>query len=942
MKVCLFIILAFLVGCIQSPGEPKLESMGLIKPVEYSVSGTLSGLSGSSIILKNSNELLSVTQNGSFRFATKQGPNSAYNVTIDTMPTGQNCLISGSSGTVTADISSIQVKCSTASRFLISGSLSGVDVAGLELTLKNGTIAVDYLVLEPGSNSFIFNDSLPNNTAYTVEITQSPSGRFCYATQNTGTIASANVTNISISCVSTGSVFVSGRVTGLANGEFVRVAANAESGGKEQVVTATVGDPQPTYSFPISVNHRAVLELTNSTTSKYCVFSQSKINKFASQKVTSDLTDIDIACYVRDAQKCQRHTKTNQTVSSSLGTAAACAGGNLYFTGQGFVGDYIGTAFETSLSNSTLTLPPTYDRFNGLVNVAIPDGAGGWYVGGNFTRVGNLNYPYLVHLFSDSTVDENFKVKPNREVYDIYLDGTSLYIAGAFQTIIVNDAASVERKGIARLDLTSTNAVLHPLSVQFTNTTFSNASTANGRVNGIIADNTKLYFVGDNLSLTLDYLGSVDKNGEVVTPTFSALPLSYAVETRTYLTLATDNTGEEFLWYFPAATSGQITKIRKSDLSVIASLGSIRYTSVAKTPDYIFATSTGGLWRIDYKSATPTITNSYSIGSYTGFGDVSRVAYFDGNLCLSGTNMVISSTNRGSLFCLNSSNTILPVTTTDRIFLLNGQGNRLFSQSQNTVRNETQMCSGNAGLMRLNASTGNIDTSFCLTASTIMQMEAKGDFLYLGGNFTSLSGNSLIKKIARYNYVTNTLDTNFRNTFIDDKNFRSLKALDTELAVHTATTLFKVPFADPQAVPTYQLPVTSTTSLIQATSDLLLLIGNTYRISDLQTPYGSCPTTTGKIAPWGTGAFIQGTNIIDSNCNVTGTVPISGVVSEWNTCTSTTRLSCFMRSSGTTRDYFDYSVSPIIHVENDAVFFRSTTTHNVYDFSTILFITNLY
>ena len=59
---------------------------------------------------------LSVTASGSFTFATKVASGAAYNVTVKSGPSGQNCTVSNGSGTVgAANVTNVAVSCSAAS-----------------------------------------------------------------------------------------------------------------------------------------------------------------------------------------------------------------------------------------------------------------------------------------------------------------------------------------------------------------------------------------------------------------------------------------------------------------------------------------------------------------------------------------------------------------------------------------------------------------------------------------------------------------------------------------------------------------------------------------------------------------------------------------------------------------------------------------------------------
>ena len=81
----------------------------------YSVGGTVFGLSGSVVLQDNGGDNLSVAANGSFTFATQLAAGAAYNVTVQSNPSGQTCTVSNGSGTVgSANVTNVAVSCTTA------------------------------------------------------------------------------------------------------------------------------------------------------------------------------------------------------------------------------------------------------------------------------------------------------------------------------------------------------------------------------------------------------------------------------------------------------------------------------------------------------------------------------------------------------------------------------------------------------------------------------------------------------------------------------------------------------------------------------------------------------------------------------------------------------------------------------------------------------------
>jgi len=84
--------------------------------VNATVGGTVVGLSGGTTVTlqDNASDPLVVSGNGTFTFAVQVASNSAYNVTVETNPTGETCTVSSGSGTVDANgdqVTNVVVTC---------------------------------------------------------------------------------------------------------------------------------------------------------------------------------------------------------------------------------------------------------------------------------------------------------------------------------------------------------------------------------------------------------------------------------------------------------------------------------------------------------------------------------------------------------------------------------------------------------------------------------------------------------------------------------------------------------------------------------------------------------------------------------------------------------------------------------------------------------------
>jgi hypothetical protein len=84
-------------------------------PVTYSVAGTVSGLSGTGLVLSNNGATLPVTGSGTFTLGGSFNAGSSYAVTVSTQPTApaQVCTVSNGSGVINANVSNISITCAT-------------------------------------------------------------------------------------------------------------------------------------------------------------------------------------------------------------------------------------------------------------------------------------------------------------------------------------------------------------------------------------------------------------------------------------------------------------------------------------------------------------------------------------------------------------------------------------------------------------------------------------------------------------------------------------------------------------------------------------------------------------------------------------------------------------------------------------------------------------
>lgn len=86
------------------------------QPSTYTVGGSIAGLTGDGLVLRNNGgDVLPVPAGAtSFVFAAPVAQNAFYDVTVQTQPAGQSCTILGGAGVnVTADVTGVQIHCMT-------------------------------------------------------------------------------------------------------------------------------------------------------------------------------------------------------------------------------------------------------------------------------------------------------------------------------------------------------------------------------------------------------------------------------------------------------------------------------------------------------------------------------------------------------------------------------------------------------------------------------------------------------------------------------------------------------------------------------------------------------------------------------------------------------------------------------------------------------------
>ena len=186
-------------------------------PVEYSLSVNVTGLTSGTLKLRNNINLdpLDITANGSHTFAQTITANDGYDydVRILAQPAGLTCALTNDVATAAADVT-VTATCSASAppSYTISGTVDDLPLGeNVVLLLSYGmgmteTLQVDEIPIE-NPKAFTFMTALPASTAYTVTVMTDAASADCAVDSGgsvgdgSGTIGSANVTDIVVSCM---------------------------------------------------------------------------------------------------------------------------------------------------------------------------------------------------------------------------------------------------------------------------------------------------------------------------------------------------------------------------------------------------------------------------------------------------------------------------------------------------------------------------------------------------------------------------------------------------------------------------------------------------------------------------------------------------------------------------------------------------------------------
>ncbi|MEP7098326.1 MAG: zinc-dependent metalloprotease family protein, partial [Dokdonella sp.] len=258
-------------------------------PVPYSVGGSVSGLTGSGLALSlNGGASLPIGGNGSFTFPTQVFSGNPYSVVVATQPSNpaQTCTVANGSGTISGDVSNVIVTCGALQTYSVGGTVSGLSGAGLSLNLNGGA---DLAIAANGV--FAFPTSLVSGDTYAVTVGTQPEAptQICTIANGSGTIGTANVTNLSVTCITPPTFStVGGTVSGLV-GSGLKLKLNS---GANLAINAD-GPFAFTTQLSSGTSYTVVVIAQPSAPSQLC-----SVSNGSGTIGSTDVTDVEVSCVV--------------------------------------------------------------------------------------------------------------------------------------------------------------------------------------------------------------------------------------------------------------------------------------------------------------------------------------------------------------------------------------------------------------------------------------------------------------------------------------------------------------------------------------------------------------------------------------------------------------------------------------------------------------------
>jgi hypothetical protein len=435
----------------------------------------------------------------------------------------------------------------------------------------------------------------------------------------------------------------------------------------------------------------------------------------------------------------------NQAVVNCSVDAVAADAASIYLGGCfSYAGPRTGSFIVWDLAGDTLSAGwPEVQGIRGTFDsAAVPDGSGGWYLGGDFRGVAGQARSGLAHVFSNGSLDPGFNPSCDGPVRALVLSGAKLFVGGGFSNL----------GGQPCVDLGKLDAVSGALDTSF-NAAFPPA--VGSAVTCLALSGTALYLGGSFSSLS----GQTRVNLAKVDALSGALDTSFRSDADAFLWTLTLTAGSLYVaGHFNHISGTALAKLAKLDplsgLPDIAFNAQLSPTAYVRTLDfdgsYLYA---GGSFA---GIGGQSIPNLARLDPLSGAADASFAAGATNlvpALKLAGTKLYVSVYDippgspeaRGRLLRLDTGSGLY-----DSSFALWSGSMALsfgLAGSELAIAGGFNSVGGypREGLVRLRSSDGQVDPTFSCDIGgayplNVNALALSSTALYVGGYFQSLSG----------------------------------------------------------------------------------------------------------------------------------------------------------------------------------------------------------
>jgi hypothetical protein len=379
----------------------------------FNVGGKTQGVTTIVKLQNNGGDDKLTLTNTPFTFATKLAAGAKYDVTVASQAANVNCQVQNGSGTIVDhDITDVVITCAqSTAKFSVGGTVSGI--------YKDPVVLQNNLVssLTVNANGTFKFPPQSAGSSYKVTVATQPLNKLCTVEKGQGTVTTANITDVSVTC----------------RDSIVGADAGVHSATAKWTGTTDV------QSYNLYVSSIRNCDIHNYS---QCPDGQ-MISGATSPRVFSGLRNgqpyfFRLECIYANGTRAVSNdfgARPNAISFNGFVTASAAASdGTIYVGGSSFSAAGVATGAAIPLDTRSGGLrAPDFPIVTGRVEVVTPDGAGGWYVGGLFSHVGKVARTNLAHILSSGQVDSAFApAAPNDDVTHIVVSNGVVYVAGHF------------------------------------------------------------------------------------------------------------------------------------------------------------------------------------------------------------------------------------------------------------------------------------------------------------------------------------------------------------------------------------------------------------------------------------------------------------------------------------------------------------------------------